>query len=82
MQPPHMIRLIPHLTSNCAAVRQLRISVPEVPDLIDNVRYFRPGDLPAPSGLDLRAVLRPKITNRRQLPRRDWADLDMLISKA
>ena len=56
--PPHMVFLFPFLTTNCQ-VRHLRITVPLVECLIDGVRYFRPDDLPPPSGDELRPVLRP-----------------------
>ena len=59
--PPHMVFLFPFLTTNCQ-VRHLRITVPLVECLIDGVRYFRPGDLPPPSGDELRPLFRPRLT--------------------
>jgi hypothetical protein len=58
---PHMICVFPFQTS-VGTIRRLRISLPLVECLVDGVRYFRPDDLPPPSGEDLRPVLRPKIT--------------------
>ncbi len=71
---PHMVRLVPHLTSN-ATIRHLRISVPLIADLVDNARYFLPSDLPAPAGDELRPVLRPRLrrTPFRWSPNRDPA---------
>jgi hypothetical protein len=63
-----MICLLPYLNSN-AQVRHLRITVPLVECLIDGVRYFRPDDLPPPSGDELRPLLRPRLTS----PHRDAA---------
>jgi hypothetical protein len=73
---PFMIRLVPHLTSNCT-IRRLRISVPLVPALLDGVRYYLPDDLPAPAGDELRPLYRPRIapasTPRRAYTRPPWA---------
>jgi hypothetical protein len=55
-----MVRLIPHLTSNCT-IRRLRISVPLVECLIDGQRYFLPDTLPPPTGDDLRPLCRPRL---------------------
>ena len=35
--------------------------MPLIPNLLDNQRYFLPGDLPPPAGEDLRPMVRPKI---------------------
>ena len=61
---PHMVRLLPHLNSN-GQVQRLRISVSLVPGLVDRVRYALPEELPAPAGLELRAMGRPRITLSR-----------------
>jgi hypothetical protein len=47
--PPHMVCLIPFLGSD-GRVRHLRISVPLIPSLLDNARYYLPGDLPETPG--------------------------------
>ena len=39
-----------------SGVRRVRISVPLIEPLLDNVRYFREVDLPSRQGLDLRAM--------------------------
>ena len=44
-----------------SGTRRLRVSLPLVEPLLDGVRYFRPDDLPAPEGEDLRALHRPKL---------------------
>jgi hypothetical protein len=41
-------------------VRRRRISLPLIPDLVDNLKYFLPGDLPEARGEELRAMGRPK----------------------
>jgi hypothetical protein len=72
---PHMICVFPVLTSN-ATIRRLRISVPLIECLVDGVRYFRPHDLPAPSGDELRSWVRPRLTRdvyHRRSPHRDAA---------
>jgi hypothetical protein len=56
----HMVFLAPH--HSASQVRQLRISLPLIECLVDGVRYFRPDDLPAPTGDELRPWLRPRIT--------------------
>jgi hypothetical protein len=58
--PPHMIRTVPYQTT-AAQVRRLRISLPLVPALLDDQRYFLPGALPAPVGEELRSIARPRI---------------------
>ena len=65
---PHMVCLLPYLNSN-AQVRHLRITVPLVAPLLDNLKYFLPDDLPPPSGDELRPLLRPRLTS----PHRDAA---------
>ena len=40
----------------------VRISVPLVECLVDDVRYFRPDTLPPPAGDDLRLMSSPRIT--------------------
>ena len=67
--PPHMICVLPFLTSN-ATIRRLRISVPLVAPLLDGVRYFRPDDLPPPAGDDLRPLFRPRLTSPHRVAAR------------
>ena len=43
-----------------SGTKRVRISVPLIPDLIDNVRYWMPDTLPPPAGEELRAMCRPK----------------------
>ena len=57
---PSMVSIVAHLTTNCRA-RQLRISVPLIECLVDDVRYFRPDTFPA-VGEELRALYRPRLT--------------------
>jgi hypothetical protein len=47
--PPHMVCLVPFLGSD-GRVRHLPISVPLIPSLLDNARYYLPGDLPETPG--------------------------------
>ncbi len=61
MAASHMVCLLPYLSSN-ASIRRLRISLPLIECLVDGVRYFREGDLPAPSGDDLGPLYRPRLT--------------------
>jgi hypothetical protein len=68
MQPPRMIALVPHLTTNCR-VRHVRVSVPLIAALVDNERYYLPDELPAPAGEELRAMFRPKIAQVKAPPR-------------
>jgi hypothetical protein len=63
-----MVSIVPHLTTNCRA-RQLRISVPLIECLVDDVRYFRPDTLPAVGEGIARAVSATADT-RRQAARR------------
>ena len=69
---PHMVSIVVYLTTNCS-IRRVRISVPLVECLVDGVRYFREGDLPPPSGDDLRPLYRPRLTSAadRRSPHRD-----------
>jgi hypothetical protein len=55
-----MVRLLPFLSST-GQVRHLRISLPLVECLLDNERYFRPGDLAEPRGDELRPLYRPRL---------------------
>ena len=55
-----MTMMFPYLTS-AYRVRHLRIGLPLVPALVDNVRYFLPADLPPLEEQDLRAFNRPKL---------------------
>jgi hypothetical protein len=61
--PSAMVRIYPHLTSNCT-IRHLRISVPLVPALVDGMRYFLPDALPPPTGDELRPLYRPRINSQ------------------
>jgi hypothetical protein len=54
--------------SAASGVKRVRISVPLVECLVDGVRYFRPGDLPAPEGEELRSMSRPRITKAPRAP--------------
>ena len=65
---PHMVCLLPYLNSN-AQVRHLRITVPLVAPLLDNLKYFLPDDLPPPSGDELRPLLGPGSRHRTATPR-------------
>jgi hypothetical protein len=47
----------------------VRVSVPLIECLVDGVRYFRPDDLPAPVGEELRPMFTPKITQPMRAPR-------------
>jgi hypothetical protein len=51
-----------------SGVRHRRISVPLVPCLLDNIRYWLPGDLPPPVGEELRPLSRPRITKAPRTP--------------
>jgi hypothetical protein len=66
--PPHMIFLVPFLNSN-ARVQHVRVSLALVPALVDGQRYFLPGDLPPPQGLELRALSRPRLNQPGATPR-------------
>jgi hypothetical protein len=55
-----MVCLLPYLNSN-ARVLHLRISVPLVESSLDGQKYFRPDELPAPSGEELRPMVSPRI---------------------
>ncbi|MBR1286057.1 hypothetical protein JQ597_28800 [Bradyrhizobium sp. AUGA SZCCT0177] len=87
----HMIALIPHLTTACS-VRHVRVSLPLVACLVDNERYFLPGDLPALAGHDLRPLFRPRLGQgnpspqprprhrpRHHISRRDTDELDHIL---
>ena len=47
------------IPSAASGVRKVRIGVPRIEFLIDNQKYFLPGDLPPAEGEDLRALYRP-----------------------
>ena len=83
----HMVSTLPIQGAN-GTVRRVRISLPLIECLVDGVRYFRPGDLPAPAGDELRPMLQPRIgqakatrSNRRQGSRRDWEQLEHILGK-
>jgi hypothetical protein len=65
---PHMVSIVPHLTTNCR-VRNVRISVPLIAALLDNERYFSPYALPTPAGEELRPMFRPRINQTKAPPR-------------
>jgi hypothetical protein len=65
--PPHMIAIVAHLTTS-HHVQYLQISVPLVTCLLDGVRYFRPGEVPAIVGQD--AAVKPKPPPDK--PQRRW----------
>lgn len=44
-----------------SGTRQVRISVPLIPALVDGQRYWLPDTLPPPAGEDLRPQRRPRI---------------------
>jgi hypothetical protein len=67
--PPHMVSIVPHLTTY-GFIRRVRVSVPLIPDLIDNQRYFLPDALPAPAGEEKRSLYRPRIV-KASAPRPD-----------
>ena len=64
---PSMVSLVT-VPSAASGVKRVRISVPLVGCLIDGVRYFRPDDLPAPAGEELRPMSRPRITKAPRAP--------------
>ena len=64
---PSMVSLVT-VPSAASGVKRVRISVPLVECLVDGVRYFRPGDLPAPEGEELRPMSRPRITKAPRAP--------------
>ena len=55
-----MTMMLP-VPSGPSGVRRIRISLPLIPDLVDNARYFLPDTLPPPEGQDLRGLSRPKV---------------------
>lgn len=57
---PSMICLT-MVPSGPSGVRPVRISLPLVEPLLDGLKYFRPDDLPALAGEDLRPMSRPKL---------------------
>jgi hypothetical protein len=64
---PSMVAMVT-IPSAASGVRQVRISVPRIDCLLDNRRYFLPGDLPAPAGEGLRPMSRPRITKAPRAP--------------
>jgi hypothetical protein len=54
-----MVALVTIPSENGA--RRRRISLALIPCLVDNHRYFLPGDLPPAAGEELRAMARPKL---------------------
>jgi hypothetical protein len=64
---PHMVSIIPHQTTY-GSIHRLRISLPLIPDLLDNSKYFLESDLPPPAGEELRPMSRPRITKAPRAP--------------
>lgn len=64
---PSMIAMVT-IPSAASGVRKVRISVPRIECLLDNQRYFLPGDLPPAAGEDLRPMVRPRITKAPRAP--------------
>ena len=64
---PSMVAMVT-IPSAASGVRQVRISVPRIDCLLDNRRYFLPGDLPAPAGEGFRPMSRPRITKAPRAP--------------
>ena len=64
---PSMVAMV-SIPSAASGVRRVRISVPRIDCLLDNVRYFLPQDLPPPAGEDLRPMVRPRITKAPRAP--------------
>jgi hypothetical protein len=61
--PPHMVFIIPRLTTNWR-IRRVRVSLPLIECLLDGRKYFRPGDpLPLPAEEFWPApIAQPKVT--------------------
>ena len=51
-----------------SGIKRVRISLPLVECLLDNVRYYLPSDLPPPAGEELRPMSRPRITKGPRAP--------------
>ena len=51
-----------------SGTKRVRISLPLVPSLIDNVRYWMPDTLPPPAGEEHRPMSRPRITKAPRAP--------------
>ena len=64
---PSMIAMVT-IPSAASGVRKVRISVPRIECLLDNQRYFLPGDLPPAAGEELRPMSRPRITKASRAP--------------
>ena len=64
---PSMVARV-SIPSAASGVRRVRISVPRIDCLLDNVRYFLPQDLPPPAGEELRPMSRPRITKAPRAP--------------
>ena len=64
---PSMVAMV-SIPSAASGVRRVRISVPRIDCLLDNVRYFLPQDLPPPAGEELRPMSRPRITKAPRAP--------------
>jgi hypothetical protein len=54
-----------HGSARCDSAEQLgqrqRAGLPLIEPLVDNLKYFRPDDLPPPAGEELRSLCRPKV---------------------
>ena len=64
---PSMVSLVT-VPSAASGVKRVRISVPLVECLVDDVRYFLPDTLPPPAGEELRPMSRPRITKAPRAP--------------
>jgi len=58
--PPTMVIVIPTLATT-ALIRRVRISLPLVPALLDDVKYHRAESLPPARGAELRALHSPHL---------------------
>ena len=56
-----MIMMFPYQTA-VGTVRRIRVSLPLIPDLVDNTKYFRPDDVPALTRGERRAWSQPKVS--------------------
>ena len=68
---PRMVRII-SLTTPFARVRHLKVSLPLIPVLLDDVRYCRPG---APPAADEKPIAEPRQLSAPRPTFKDWAEL-------
>jgi hypothetical protein len=59
--PPHMVIVMPELTGY-GSIRHVRVSLALVPELVDEVRYMLPGDVPPRESRDLRRIRQGRAT--------------------